>query len=114
MDHAGGRRGHASPYAAVRPHELILRDRLAVDRTVLANERTFLAYLRTAFAFAVGGASLLHFIDRDWARIGGVSMIPVGAVLLAWGVQRFLRERRRLAPLRHAAESAATERGEGA
>jgi len=90
-------------YRDVPPETLILRDHLAADRTVLANERTFLAYLRTAFAFVVGGASLAHFIDRDWALAAGWAMIPVGAVLLAWGVHRFLHERRRLAPLRRIA-----------
>lgn len=92
----------ASPYPGVRPEDLILRDRLAADRTVLANERTFLAYLRTAFAFAVGGASLVHFVDRGWAVAAGGAMVPLGAGLLAWGLHRFLTERRRLAPLRRA------------
>ena len=31
--------------------QLILRDRLAIDRTKLANERTFLAYFRTSIIF---------------------------------------------------------------
>lgn len=90
-------------YRDVPPEALILRDHLAADRTVLASERTFLAYLRTAFAFAVGGATLVHFIDRGWAAVAGWAMIPVGAALLGWGVHRFLQVRRRLAPLRRIA-----------
>ena len=35
------------PYSKFRTEEMILRDWLARDRTVLANERTLLAYLRT-------------------------------------------------------------------
>jgi putative membrane protein len=87
-------------YESVRGEALTLRDRLAADRTVLANERTFLAYVRTAFAFAVGGATLLHFFGSGWALPVGWAMIALGAAFLAWGVQRFLTERRRLAPLR--------------
>jgi putative membrane protein len=34
------------PYDRFKNNELILRDELAVDRTLLANERTLLAYLR--------------------------------------------------------------------
>ncbi|MDX1650394.1 MAG: DUF202 domain-containing protein [Myxococcota bacterium] len=106
---SGGR--EISPYRDVRPASLILRDHLAADRTVLANERTFLAYLRTAFAFAVGGATLVHFVDRGWAAAAGGAMIPLGGVLLAWGVHRFLTERRRLAPLRRAVARVPSERG---
>ena len=109
---SGGRgtEGVRSPYADVRPEELLLRDRLAADRTVLANERTFLAYLRTAFAFAAGGATLVHFIDRGWAVVAGWVMIPLGAGLLAWGVHRFVAERARLAPLGRAVASRRRDR----
>lgn len=33
------------PYSRFDQEELIIRDYLAADRTVLANERTFLAYV---------------------------------------------------------------------
>lgn len=51
---------HAQPYTGLSPAELILRDRLAIDRTVLANERTLLAYIRTAVALLIAGISLGH------------------------------------------------------
>ncbi len=38
--------------------DLILRERLALQRTILANQSTFLAFLRTSMYFFVAGLSL--------------------------------------------------------
>lgn len=69
---------------------LILRDFLAVDRTVLANERTFLAYVRTALALVVAGASFVRFFDTIGAIILGWIFMPLGAITLAVGVRRYI------------------------
>lgn len=47
-------------YAHVKNEDLILRDWLAIDRTVLANERTLLAYVRTALTLFLVGMSFIH------------------------------------------------------
>ena len=38
--------------------DLVLRERLALQRTILANQSTFLAFLRTSMYFFVAGLSL--------------------------------------------------------
>lgn len=38
--------------------DLILRERLALQRTILSNQSTFLAFLRTSMYFFVAGLSL--------------------------------------------------------
>jgi putative membrane protein len=48
------------PYTGLED-QLILRDHLAADRTILANERTLLAYIRTALALFIAGLSFIHF-----------------------------------------------------
>src|SRR5688572_17938811 len=70
-----------NPYSRFTYEELILRDHLAVDRTVLANERTVLSYVRTALALGAAGASLIHFLDSLAADVGGWALIVVGAGL---------------------------------
>lgn len=42
---------------------MILRDQLAMDRTILSNERTFLAYTWTALSIVVVGASFIKFLE---------------------------------------------------
>lgn len=83
-------------YQVVKPDELVLRDYLAAERTVLSNERTFLAYLRTALAFAVGGVSLIHFIASIIADVFGVLLIIVAIGTLAVGIWRYIKTRRSL------------------
>ena len=52
---------HDSPYERFDSDDLILRDELAIDRTLLANERTLLAYLRSGVALLIAGVSIIHF-----------------------------------------------------
>ena len=79
------------------PAPLPLRDRLALDRTVLANERTLLAYVRTALGLVATGAALIHFTEAAvFEVVGGVALATAPAVL-AVGAWRFVRVRRRLA-----------------
>ncbi|MDP2729812.1 MAG: DUF202 domain-containing protein [Dehalococcoidales bacterium] len=85
-----------NPYVRFQKGELILRDYLAVDRTNLANERTFMAYIRTSLALAAGGGSLIHFLDSVLTNIGGGLLLALAAVILAWGLQRFIWYKRRL------------------
>jgi len=74
--------------------ELILRDHLAIDRTVLANERTLLAYFRTALALFAAGASFLQFFKLLWLEFVGYLLIVSGVVLLTVGSRRFLSFKR--------------------
>ena len=77
------------PYLKFSENELILRDFLAVDRTVLANERTFLAYIRTALTLFGVGASFLQFFGLLWIKLIGVLFIPVSVAVFLLGAVRF-------------------------
>ncbi len=76
---------HYSEFSGEKP---VLRDYLAIDRTVLANERTVLAYLRTALAFAVVGASAIKFFDSLLYETLGAAFIVFGAVVGILGARR--------------------------
>ena len=94
------------PYSKFDQEQLILRDHLAADRTVLANERTFLAYVRTALTLAVAGATLVRFFGTDATAVAGWAMIPLGVGTFVYGVVAFRRMRRRIALLNLALPSA--------
>ena len=84
-------------YARVSPRDLILRDRLAIDRTVLANERTLLAYIRTALTLFLVGISFVHLPDlHPDPSFGGLRYDVAGwlfmvaaAIVLAVGFFRY-------------------------
>jgi len=88
-----------NPYEHFSNGEIILRDRLAMDRTILANERTLLAYARTALAFSGAGVSLIKFFDWPAAAIIGCIMIPVGIIIGLIGVIRFIALQRGMCAL---------------
>jgi len=53
--------------------DLILREKLALQRTILANSSTFLAFLRTSLYFAIAGLSIENLIkvsNGHWFEIG--------------------------------------------
>jgi putative membrane protein len=78
-------------YSRFEKNELILRDELAIDRTLLANERTLMAYLRSGVALMVAGASMMHFSQEDWFWMVGAACIPIG---LATGIVGLIRYRK--------------------
>lgn len=85
------------PYSTSKCSELIVRDFLATDRTVLANERTFLAYVRTAVALSLGGVSLIKFINILIIQIFGWLLIPLGIFIFVIGAIRYRKMARVLA-----------------
>ena len=42
--------------------DLILREKLALQRTILANQSTFLSFLRTSMYFLMAGLSLTNLL----------------------------------------------------
>lgn len=86
-------------YSDFQQDEMILRDFLAADRTMLANERTFLSYTRTALAFVIAGASLIHFLDGVLSDAGGLGMIVLGVLAFAVGIRRYRWYRQRISVL---------------
>ncbi|MEX0794090.1 MAG: DUF202 domain-containing protein [Pirellulaceae bacterium] len=79
---------------------MILRDHLALGRTVLANERTLMAYLRTAIALAITGLLLIRFSQETGVAINwaiGWIMLGVSVVVAMFGIWRFVMVRSQLA-----------------
>lgn len=69
--------------------EPLLRDCMAVERTILANERTFLSYIRAALGLFIGGASFIEFFDSQVMQIVGWIFIPLGIIAFVLGMIRY-------------------------
>jgi putative membrane protein len=80
--------GH-NPYSQFDNSQLILRDQLAIDRTLLANERTLLSYLRSGVALFIAGVSIIHFSHEVWFTVTGFVCLPFGLVTMWFGILRF-------------------------
>jgi len=85
-----------NPYERFQCEDLILRDELAIDRTILANERTILAYLRAALTLVIAGVTFLHFFDSGMLLYIGIICAPLGVATGIFGVRRYRKMDKRI------------------
>lgn len=70
--------------------QMILRDYLAVDRTIMANETSFMSYIRTALTLVAAGGTLVKVFGAEFStQVLGWGFIAVGAMLAIYGYHRF-------------------------
>lgn len=72
--------------------DLILREKLALQRTVLANQSTLLAFLRTAMYFLVAGISINHLTSVKYGYLIQLVFICLSVMLLLVGIVNFKRQ----------------------
>ena len=90
-----------APYSRFDSANLILRDELAIDRTLLSNERTLLAYLRSGMTLIIAGATIMHFSTEGWFWVAGLVCVPLGIVTGTIGVARYRRMNKAIACIRN-------------
>ncbi|WP_337043720.1 DUF202 domain-containing protein [Emticicia sp. 17c] len=74
--------------------DLILRERLAIQRTILANQSTFLAFLRTSMYFLIAGLSIENLLKTD-IRYQYV-FFGFALVLFVYGVINYFIHRKKI------------------
>ena len=83
-------------YSLIPTEDLILRDKLAIDRTILSNERTFLSYCRTGLALAVTGAGAIKFFPNSFFSVVGFVLIFFGVAVIIFGSLRTISMARKI------------------
>jgi putative membrane protein len=78
---------------------MILRDHLALDRTVLANERTLLSYLRTFIGLFAAGVGLIQLFNTSFSVVAGYVLIAISPSFAVLGVRRYLKMKNKLKTL---------------
>lgn len=80
------------------PHraDMILRDKLALDRTHLANERTLLSYQRTGLYIIAFATAILKLEYFERLRTVGLMSVALAAFIMVLGIVRFFRAKRRI------------------
>ncbi|PRD48667.1 DUF202 domain-containing protein [Sphingobacterium haloxyli] len=77
--------------------DLILREKLALARTVLANQSTLLAFIRTAMYFLVAGISINNLTTITQGYLIEIVFITISVILLVIGAINFLIQKRNIA-----------------
>lgn len=76
--------------------DLILRENLALQRTIPANQTTFLSFLRTSMYFLVAGLSIKNLLEVEGGLIYQVLFYLISATILVLGIFNYLRQNRKI------------------
>ena len=74
--------------------DLLLREKLAIQRTYLANQTTLLAFIRTSMYFLVAGLSMRNLIQLDNPSIMEFGFFTISGIILLVGLYNYRKNQR--------------------
>lgn len=74
--------------------DLILRERLALQRTVLANQSTFLTFLRTSMYFLIAGLSLKNVLKIENSMVIEIVLFSVSGIIFIIGIVNYFKHKK--------------------
>jgi len=74
--------------------DLILREKLALQRTILANQTTLLSFLRTALYFLVAGLSLENLLKLENSLLFQITFYSIALSILIIGIYNYFKQKR--------------------
>lgn len=76
--------------------DLILRERLALQRTAMANDTTLLSFLRTSLYFSIAGMSVNRLLHLKYGLIVEFVFWMLALLILSVGLVKYQRQKRSL------------------
>ena len=74
--------------------DVILREKLAVQRTVMANQTTLLSFIRTSLYFLVAGLSLKSLLKLENSLLFQITFYVVSFSTMVIGVYNYFKQKR--------------------
>ncbi|MFV8342663.1 DUF202 domain-containing protein [Flavobacterium sp. XS2P39] len=74
--------------------DLILREKLALQRTILANQSTFLAFLRTSMYFLIAGLSLRNLLKVENSFLIEIALFFTSLVIFVLGTLNYFKHKK--------------------
>ncbi len=71
--------------------DLILREKLALQRTVLANQSTFLSFLRTSMYFLMAGLTIQNLFSNCNYIVFEIILFVISGLVLILGIFNYFR-----------------------
>jgi len=78
---------------------MIIRDYLALDRTILANRRTLLSYVRTFIGLFGGGIGLVELLDNTVIMFVGYISMATSIPILIIGIIEYIKVKKSLSSI---------------
>ena len=76
--------------------DLILRERLALQRTSMSNDSTLLSFIRTALYFSIAGMSVNTLLKVDYGLWVEIIFWAIALVILTTGIIKFRKQKQSL------------------
>ena len=74
--------------------DLILREKLALQRTMLANQSTFLSFLRTSMYFLIAGLSLRSLLKIENSLIIEIALFITSFIIFVFGTVNYFKHKK--------------------
>lgn len=74
--------------------DLILREKLALQRTVLANQSTFLSFLRTSMYFLMAGLTIQNIFSKGNYVFFEILLFIISGLVLILGIFNFFKHKK--------------------
>lgn len=76
--------------------DLILREKLAIERTEMANDRTFLSFIRTGLYFSIAGITINEVLRPSYGLLLEGLFWVIAAFILTVGTIKYIQQKRRI------------------
>ena len=74
--------------------DLILREKLALQRTTLANQSTFLSFLRTSMYFLIAGLSLRNLLMIENSLLIEIALFITSFIIFVFGTVNYFKHKK--------------------
>ena len=76
--------------------DLILREKLALQRTTLANQSTFLSFLRTSMYFLIAGLSMKSVLKLNNSYLYELTFFVISFIILTIGIVNYFIQHKKI------------------
>ena len=76
--------------------DLILREKLALQRTELANQTTFLSFLRTSMYFLMAGFTIQNLFSQSNYLIFEILLFVISGTIFILGIFNYYRHKKKI------------------
>ncbi|MBC6491686.1 DUF202 domain-containing protein [Flavihumibacter stibioxidans] len=76
--------------------DLILRERLALERTIMTNNTTLLAFIRTSLYFAIAGLTLNNLLSIRYGSVIEATCWSLSVIILSVGIKNYFVQKKKI------------------
>jgi putative membrane protein len=76
--------------------DLILREKLALERTIMTNNTTLLSFVRTSLYFSIAGLSVENLLKVNYGRWFEIGFWIIAIIIFAVGIRNYYIQKRKI------------------